>query len=207
MTLGEYLKDKYGCNEPIYVEEIVFEGYSRPWIFKELKKLVDSGDIKRFDTGIYYFPKKMFFGDSYLDSRKMVERRFLTDGNEVYGYIAGLSLLNMTALSTQVPNLIELVTNNETTRVRDIKIGRQRVRARRSRTTVTKENVNALQFLDLMNVITPKFMNETEKFILKKYTKDSGVTRDAISQYMEFFPAKAMKNMVESGAIYELAQG
>jgi hypothetical protein len=204
MTLGEYLKDKYGYNEPIYIDDIRFKDYSRSWLFKELKKLVDNNDIKRFDKGIYYFPVKMFFGDSFLDPRKVVERRFISDGNDVYGYVAGASLLNLAGLSTQVPNLIELVTNNETTRIREITIGTQKVRARRSRTTITKENVNTLQFLDLMNSVTPAAMDETEQFMLRKYTKDSGVTRNAVTQYAGIFPARAMKNMVESGIVYEL---
>ena len=205
MNLGEYLKTQYGYNEPIYIDEIKYKTYSRPWIFNELKKLVDSGDIKRFDTGVYYFPTKMFFGDSLLDPRKIVERRFLSNGNDIYGYVAGITLLNQIGLSTQVPNLIELVTNNESTRVRTITIGPQRVKARRSRTTVTKENVNILQFLDLMNSITPATMGETEKFMLRKYIKDSGVTRNAVTQYANLFPARATKNMIESGAAYELA--
>ncbi|MCL2047906.1 MAG: hypothetical protein FWG87_04170 [Defluviitaleaceae bacterium] len=205
MTLCSYLKDKYGYNEPIYTEEIQFKDYSRPWIFNELKKMVENGKIKRFDLGIYYFPIKMFFGDSFLDPRKVVERRFLSSGDDVYGYIAGKSLLNLTGLSTQVPNLLELVTNNETTRVRNINIGTQRVRARRSRTTVTRDNVAALQFLDLMNSIIPTEMDETEQFMLRKFAKDSRVTQDAIMQYAVFFPAKATKNMIESGVAYELA--
>jgi hypothetical protein len=204
MTFGEYLKSEYSSGEPIYLDEIKFDGYSKPWIFKELKKLVDSGELKRFDTGIYYVPRKMSYGDATLNPRKVVERRFLSDGNEIYGYVAGISLLNMAGLTTQVPNLIELVTNNESTRVRDIKVGNQRVRARRSRTTVTKENANILQFLDLMNLITPDTMDETEQFMLKKYTKKSGVTRADVTQYASLFPARAMKNMMASGVAYEL---
>jgi DNA-binding Lrp family transcriptional regulator len=205
MTFGEYLKNKYGMNEPIYTNEIQFGNYSRPWIYKELKKLVDSGEIKRFDIGIYFFAKKMSYGVSGLDARKVVERRFLSDGNDIYGYIAGSSLLNQTGLSTQVPKLVELVTNNESTRVRNINIGKQLVRARRSRTTITKENANTLQFLELMNLITPSGMDKTERFMLRKYIKASGITRNLVLRYAEYFPAKAMKNMVESGAAYELA--
>ena len=184
---AEYIKDKYGYNEPIYVDEIEYESYSRPWIFKELKKLVDSSQIKRFDTGIYYFPKKMPWGDSILDSRKIINRRFISDGNEVYGYIAGLSLLNMTALSTQVPNLIEIVTNKESNRVRNVTVGSKRVRVRRSRTEVTRENVRVLQFLELMSMITPSVMDEAEQYMLRKYIKTSGVTRAEISGYAGFF--------------------
>jgi hypothetical protein len=204
MTFSEYLKAQYGIGEPIYVKQIQFEGYSRPWIFKELKKLVAGSELKRFDTGIYYFPRKMSYGEASLNPRKVVERRFLSDGNDVYGYVAGISLLNLAGLTTQVPNLIELVTNNETTRVRDIQIGKQRVRARRSRTTVTKNNANTLQFLDLMNVITPSNLDETERYMLSKYIKSSGVTRDSVTQYAGYFPAGAMRNMIESGAVYEI---
>jgi len=206
MNFEEYLKQEYGLNEPIYVDEIQFEDYSRSWIFMQMKKLVDSGIIKRFDTGIYYFPLKFSFGDSCPDPYKIVQKRFLSDGENVYGYVSGLSLKNSAGLSTQCPNLIEVTTNNERSRVRDIKIGFQRVRARRARTTVTKENSNALQFLDLMNIINPKFMDETEQFMLKKYAKDSGVTQDQIKQYAGLYPAQAMKNYIESGAMYELAQ-
>jgi len=204
MNFSDYLKNKYGENEPIYIEDIQFENYSRPWIFRELKKLVDNGEIKRFDTGIYYFPIKMFYGDGALNPLKVIQRRFLYDGDNVYGYVSGISLLNQAGLSTQVPNFLELVTNNESTRVRDIRVGNRRVRARRSRTAVTKENVNTLQFLDLMNVIKPSAMDETERFMLVRYIKSSGVTRDEASRYAGYFPAKAMKNMMESGAVYEL---
>lgn len=204
MTFCEYLKENYGVNEPIYIENIQFKDYSRPWIFKELKKLTESGELKRFDTGIYYFPIKMFYGEGALSARKVVKRRFLTDGKDVYGYISGLSLLNQTGISPQVPNLMELVTNNESTRVRDIYIGNQRVRAHRGRTTITKENYLSLQFLDLMNSISPKGMDETERFMLSKYIKETGISKESVLQYVELFPAKTSKNMMVSGAAYEL---
>jgi len=205
MTLNSYLLDRYGYNEPIYSADIRFEDYSRPWVFKELKKLVDNGYIKRFDTGIYYFPKKMPWGESMLNPRKVIEQRFLSNGNDIYGYIAGISLLNQAGLSTQVPNLIELVTNNESTRVRNVMIGSQCVRARRSRTPVTKDNVKILQFLDLMNSIKPAEIDETERLMLSKYVEASKVTRTLVAKYAVFFPAKATKNMLESGVIYEIA--
>ena len=205
MAFYEYLMNRYGYNEPIFIEELRFEQYSKPWLFKELKKLVDNGKLKRFDTGVYYIPQKMVFGDSFLDPRKIIERRFLSDGSEVYGYIAGISLLNLTGVSTQVPNLVELGSNNESTRVRDLYIGKQKIRARRARAPITKENASVMQFLDLMNVITPAALDETGHYMLRKYIRDIGLTKTAVSRYAAVFPAKAMKNMIESGAAYELA--
>jgi hypothetical protein len=146
----------------------------------------------------------MFFGDSLLDPAKVVRKRFLENGNDVYGYIAGATLANIAGISTQVPNLIELVTNNETTRVRDIKVGPQKVRARRARTPITKENFKPLQLLDLMSGIIPANLDETELFMLKKFVRSLGVSKNQVLQYVGYFPAKAARNVNESGVLYEL---
>ena len=204
MNLLEYLIKEYNYNEPIFVNELSFENYSRPWLFKELKKLVDTGALKRFDVGIYYLPKKMPWGDSFPDSYKVVEKRFLSDANKTYGYVSGLTLLNRSGLTTQMPNMVELVTNNETTRVRDLKVGGVKVRARRARTVITNENVNTLQFLDLMNAMSVKTLGEDEKFMLNRFVRDSGVTLNSVTKYASLYPAQAMKNMIESGVINEI---
>ena len=209
MTFSEYLQDKFGINEPIYLEEINYENYSRPWVLSELRKLVEKEELKRFDKGIYYFPIKREWGDSIIDTSKVIERRFLSDGNEVYGYITGLSLWNKSGLSTQVPNLLEVATNKESTRVRDIYVGYRRVRARKSRTEITKDNVRTLQFLDLMNVMQPPAaLDEMERFMLEDFVervKEAGVTKETISQYVGLYPAKVYKNLIESGVIYDFA--
>jgi hypothetical protein len=204
MTFSDELKEKYGYNEPIYVNDIAFKNYSRAWIFKELQKLINSGEIIRFDVGIYYFPLKMFFGDSLLDPAKVVRKRFLDNGDDVYGYLAGVTLMNIVGINTQVPNLVELVSNNESTRVRDIRIGSQKVRARRARTPITKENVNTLQLLDLMHSIIPSNLDETEQFLLKKFARSLGTNKDKLLQYAGYFPSKAIRNLYESGVYYEL---
>ena len=206
MNFEEYLKQEYGLNEPIYAEEIQFEDYSRAWIYVQIKKLVDAGILKRFDNGIYYIPKKMFFGDTVLDPYKVVQKKYLSDGNNVYGYVSGLAFENSTGLTTQCPAILEVVTNNESSNVRDIKVGKQRVRARKPRTGITKENVNTLQFLDLMNIIEPKYFDEAAKFMFDRYIKNCGVTKNQVQQYAGLFPPKALKNLIESGVLYELAQ-
>ena len=204
MDFYEFLIYRFGYNAPINVGDIRYGNYSRPWIFLKLKEMVDKEKIKRFDTGIYYIPEKMPWGDSILSARKIIEQRFISNGKEIYGYFAGLSLLNKAGLTTQMPNIIEVVTNNESTRVRDVKVGNQRVRARRARTEVLKDNVGTLQFLDLMNMISPSTLDETERLMLSKFIKNTDVTKDSVLLYAGIFPAKAMRNMVESGAIYEL---
>ena len=192
MNFEEYLKQEYGLGEPIYAEEIRFNDYSRSWIYRKIKELVDAGTLKRFDNGIYYFPKKFFLGDTVLDPRKVIQKKYLSDGDNVYGYVSGIAFENSVGLTTQCPAILEIVTNNESSNVRDLKVGKKRVRARRPRTEITKNNVKALQFMDLMNIIEPKFFDETEQFMFDRYIKDCGVTKNQIQQYAGLFPAKAM---------------
>ena len=74
MTLYDVLLETYGYNEPILTNEIQFNNYSKPWIYKELKRLCDTGEIKRFEKGVYYIPKKSSLGMSLLNPAKVVEK-------------------------------------------------------------------------------------------------------------------------------------
>lgn len=47
---------------------------SRPWIDKAIKTLVDSKQLKRFSTGVYYIPRKTVLGDSVLNPRKVIAK-------------------------------------------------------------------------------------------------------------------------------------
>ena len=195
MGLLEYLKNKHGQNEPIYIEEIQFEDYSGERIAEELEKAEARGEIKLFDPGIYYFPLKMFFGDAALSPDKVIERRFLGYADNVYGYVSGLSLENALGLSTQVPNLTEITTNNEAAEENMITIGGHwLIKTRRSPTTINKDNVNVLQFLDLMANIIPSRMDEIEKSLLKGFAKDRKISLNEINKYAGFFPQKTMIN-------------
>ena len=80
MALYEYLLQKYGTNEPILSADITFEGYSRPWVMKQLKSLCEDGKIMRFEKGIYYIPTDTVFGKSVLNPRKVIEKNYINDG-------------------------------------------------------------------------------------------------------------------------------
>lgn len=65
MTQGEqvyeFLKSNFKENEPILLAEIMIPGMNDVTIRQQLKKLTTKGLIKRFDTGIYYIPRKSIF--------------------------------------------------------------------------------------------------------------------------------------------------
>ena len=201
MKMINYLIKSFGYNEPILLEEISFNGFSKSWINKQLAKYVETGELIRFDKGVYYVPKKTSLGPSKLNPQKVIERKYI---NNKDGYYSGASFLNQLGLSTQVPNVIEIYTNNESAKVREINVGSIKVLLRKARTTINSSNVAVQSFLELMNSVSPSFFDENRKQIIAKYIKDTGITRNDIAKYAKAFPDKAMRTLVESQVIYDI---
>lgn len=90
MTLLEMLYQQYGTNEPILLSEITFEDYSRPWIMKQLQLLCESGDLCKYEKGVYYVPTDTFFGKSILNPRKVIEKKYINDSRRIIVTIQAL---------------------------------------------------------------------------------------------------------------------
>lgn len=206
MNLYEYLLDTFGTNEPISVGDIEYKTYSRPWIDKELSKLCETKKLIRYERGIYYIPSQTPFGASILNPQKMIEYKYIEKNGRINGFYTGLSALNKYGLTTQVPNVTEICTNNETSKLRNVKVGNMRVTLRKSRTDITNENVDILSFLELMNGVSKEFFDDEKRSILCKFIREKGISRQQISQYAPLFPDKTMRNLVESEIIYYVAQ-
>lgn len=206
MNLYESLLQLYGTNEPIISTEITFENYSRPWIMKQLKILCEEGKLMRYEKGVYYIPTDTVFGKSLLNPRKVIEKKYIKNGDEVVGYYSGLTFQNKLKLSTQMPNVIEIYTNNETSNVRDVMVGKQKVLLRKARTVISKDNVAVLSFLEMMNDIIPRSLDEDKKNRIIDYISDNGITKKDIITFSAVFPDKVMRNLIESEAIFNVAQ-
>lgn len=203
VELINYLIKTFGYNEPILLEEISFKGFSKPWINKQLAKYIDNGELIRFDKGVYYVPKKTMLGFSKLNPQKVIEKKYISNKD---GYYSGVSFLNRLGLSEQIPNLIEVYTNNESSKVREVDVGAIKVLLRKARTEINESNVAVQSFLELMNYVSSSFFNDKRKKIIVKYINDNGITRDDIVKYAGFFPDKAMRTLVESQVIYDVTQ-
>ena len=117
-----------------------------------------------------------------------------------------MTFQNQLRLTTQMPNVIEIYTNNETTRVRDVYVGKQKVLLRKARTKITTANVDVLSFLELMNDLTPDMLDDDKKAIITRFIADRNITRKDITAYAPVFPDKAMRTLIESEVIYSDAQ-
>ena len=204
MTLFETLFQQYGANEPILASDISFQNYSRPWIYKQLAQLCEEGKLVRYEKGIYYIPTQTPFGKSLLNPRKVIERKYISRGGETVGYYSGITFQNQLRLTTQMSNVIEIYTNNETTRVRDVFVGKQKVRLRKARTRITAANVDILSFLELMNDLDPSGLDSEKKSIIVQFVADRKISRKDITTYAPVFPDKALRTLVESEIIYSV---
>ena len=82
-----YIENNYQLNEPIFLSELNIPGMKAVSVRQQLKKLTESGRLKRFDTGIYYIPKKsMFRSGSTLSVDEVIRRKYLTDGENCFSF-------------------------------------------------------------------------------------------------------------------------
>ena len=204
----EYLISNYGENEPIFLSDISIVGMKDVSVRQQLKRLTEDGRIKRYDSGIYFIPKKtMFKSGSTLSVDEIIRKKYLIDGETQCGYICGLMFANKLGLTTQVPTVYEVCSNKATTDYRDMRIGKFRVILRRPYVEITDQNVNELQFLDLIREVNEISEVEgtelTER--LTNYLKAKDIKFDALGTYLQYYPERIYKNMYEVGLLNGVA--
>lgn len=77
-------------------------------VIKMLNRLVAEGVIAKISKGRFYKPKRSIFGVLKPKQEEIVKDLLEKDG-EVIGYITGYSVFNRLGLTTQVPNIIQIV--------------------------------------------------------------------------------------------------
>ena len=203
-TVYSYLRENYKENEPIFLSEINIPGVSYTSVRQQLKKLTEDGRIKRFDTGIYYIPRKTIFRfGSMLSVDDVIRKKYLMDGNTCCGYLSGMLFANQLGLTTQVPMVYEVYTNKATTDYRDTTIGNLRVIIRRPYVEIDDKNARILQFLDLIKEVSDVSELDgtelTERLIA--YMKANEIGFDTIKPYLSYYPDRIYRNMYEVGLL------
>jgi predicted transcriptional regulator of viral defense system len=199
----DILRTRFGEDEPILTDEIVavFPEVSRVTVFSRLNKALEDSSIERFDRGVYFIPRSGVLGKVPLLPLKVVKKKYLGDGNRVYGYLSGLNLENEVGVSLQVPATLEITTNKASRRVREIEPfgGWREIVLRTPRTEVTNENVDSLRFLDLIMQVSLSTLNKLELDNLKDFA--GTLDRKTLYECVRYYPAKASKQLIESEAL------
>ena len=206
--LKTYLMENYGYNEPIFLNDLAIEGLSDNAVRQSVKRLVASGFLERYDNGIYYIPKRDgLLGKSYLDPSMVIMRRYVQNKSEIYGYLTGISFANQLGLTTQMPAVIEIVTNREASNGRMITVGSQRVRIKKPAITVSDSNAELLQLLDTIGQ-AEKYTELTKEETIEtliSYMRKKRFTKEQLSEVSAVITGATAKKLIKWGMIYEFA--
>lgn len=199
--LYKYLIENYKPNEPIFVSDVDLP-VSDCNLRQMFKSLCDAGTIKRFDTGIYYLPKKSILKNGVpLAADEVAVAKYILKKGEIYGFYSGYTFANQLGISTQVPYVKEIVSNNASTRVKEVMVRNKRILLRRARTPINNDNYVVLQFLELMKDLEQYYDIEFDAVCerLGKYVKDENITKADVDRYIGDYPDKIYKNIYRTG--------
>lgn len=129
------------------------------------------------------------------------------NNGKIFGIYGRLVIELNFLLSNQVPNTIEVITNNETRRVREIKIRNRRVILRKSRCPITNDNYKAYTIMELFSNMDLRQYREdmTARNEIIKYLQSERIAQQDLFALAPVFPAQTMKNLAESRLLNEIA--
>lgn len=206
--LYEYLLDTYQEGEPIFISDIKIDGVSEVNVRQQFKVLTDLGRLRRYEQGIYYFPRKSRLNGSGAPSADTVAYyKYIGRGGRIDGYYSGYTFANQLGLSAQVPNKVEIVSNNISSKKREVVIGKRTYIIRKARVPVTKGNYKALQFLDILKDLNEYTDMDRENTAerLAEYVRKCGLRRSDIHAYILEYPDFTFRHYYEMGLDYVLA--
>lgn len=202
MTMLQRLKRDYKPDEPIILSQIDYPDKSKAALKNSLKRLVDKGQLERYDKGIYYLPKESRLGGkSKLSASKVIINRYIGTSKEIYGFISGMRLLNELGLTNQVPNTYEIVTNQIRTKTIYTEVSGFKVKLIKPVIEITNETLPVLKVLTLINY--RQFTDlpfERKREILNKI----GVNKENVRQLATLvgeLPAKESVKIIQSEVI------
>ena len=198
--LFDYIIQNYKEGEPIFFADLLIEGTSKAAASQQLKTLCKNGKLMKYGAGVYYMPKKSSLKSAVGPTADMVARyRFISKGNHVDGFYAGNTFANQLGISDQVPQVVEIVSNNTNSSPREITIGNRRFFVKKPVAVINAENVYTLQMLDLLKNLDVYLDDtyESARAKFSEYIRLHEIKRTDIDQYIRSYPAAIFKYYYE----------
>ena len=197
--LFEYIKENYEPGEPIFLQDIKIDGMSEASIRQRIKKLTDTGEVIRYEQGVYYIPKMSRLKGTVTLAPDIVARyKYISRMGRIMGYYAGHTLANKMGISVQVPVKEEITSNNMAAIVREVSVGNRVYVVRKAPVEVNEGNHIVLQLLELLKDIYEYSDDEqVARQQVIDYIRKFQITRDAVDQYISYFPLKVYKSIYE----------
>ena len=193
--LYNYIKTHYKQAEPIFLSDLLRTNITEPDLNQQLKELCEKDLLQQYDEEVYFIPKKTTLNSIIGPNADMVARyRFISKGDNVDGFYAGNTFANQIGISTQVPQVIEIVSNNVSDDG-EVLIGNRRFSVRKPIVPITKENVYVLQMLELLKNLDAyldcTYEEAREKFA--EYISVCEITKSEAEMYIKEYPESTRK--------------
>ncbi|MFJ7891387.1 DUF6088 family protein [Lysinibacillus xylanilyticus] len=211
----EYMETVYGYNEPIFTDElqktlIIKFDLKEGTIRQTIKRLADNGQLSKVQQGIYFIPNPdSLLKKQMLSVEKIVEKKFINNECEVFGYKSGINFANYLGLTSQTASVPTIITNNTCSYKRTVKYYNKTVIVKKPKVKVTECNYKLLQVLDLLNEyerISEEPLNSAYCRIFE-YLKDVYLPESELRKTVDEYPDKAKSIFYESGVYNELTHG
>lgn len=194
--LYNYIKDNYQQAEPIFFSDLLCENITETALNKQLTELCDKGLLHKYDIGVYFIPKKTTLNSVVGPNADMVARyRFISKGDNIDGFYASNTFANQLGITIQVPQVVEIVSNNANSHSEEVLIGNRRFYVRKPIVQITKENVYVLQLLDLLKNLDAYLDGSYEEAREKiaEYIAIHGIAKEDVDLYIGKYPDSVMK--------------
>lgn len=198
--LYEYILQNYKEAEPIFFSDLEIGNITKSALNQQLKVLCQKGLLRKYDTGVYYLPKKTLLKSTIGPNADMVARyRFVSKNGKVDGFYGGNSFANQIGITTQVPRVVEIISNNTNSSAREIEIGNRTFYIRRPVVPVTNENVYVLQMLELLKNLDAylDYSYEEAKERFAEYISLHNIKRRDVDLYIREYPITTFKYYYE----------
>jgi predicted transcriptional regulator of viral defense system len=116
---------------------------------KALSRLTSKGIIERLAKGKYYKPRNTIFGKLKPEENEII-KSLTYKGEQLTGYLTGIALYNRLGLTTQVPNILTVATNNI---LPTKKVNGYTVKYSKRNVEISEDTVYLLQLLDALKDI------------------------------------------------------
>lgn len=201
-NFDDIVLEAYGYDKPFLSEDVtaLFPNVARSAVYESIDASINRGFLDRYQRNVYYVPRNGVFGKTVPSANEVIERKYITDRKEVFGYYSGLTLENKVGMSTQVPAMLEVTTNKSSRRVREVEPfgGWKKIVIRKPRVDVNEDNVETLMLLDLITNRSPSSLDAYELKALRKLATQVG--REKAAEYARYYPGKTAKRLLESEA-------
>jgi hypothetical protein len=205
MDFKHRMLERFGQGEPIILKGIDAEkfGMTKASLRKAFDRLENEGEINRFSNGVYYFPQysKLLKKSLPLLPEKVIENKYVKNDEEILGFISGLGLLNNLGLTTQVPKVQTIVTENVSKNMRVTEGDFQEVNLVKAKVDINKDNYRYLQLFEILDqyfqYIEPSEADAIQNLSIYLNESRKTVKRSDLIQWLYHYPSRVVAKFLD----------